>query len=100
MDAWPKGGGYRIKADGVLKNEMDNLADWLMENAKDLKLYYMIFYNRIWNPSLDAPGVWWDCNTPLPGTDPPKYRCACKKEGTCEDVTQGHFDHLHLTVLY
>lgn len=100
MDAWPKGGGYRIKADGVLKNEMDNLADWLMENAKDLKLYYMIFYNRIWNPALDAPGVWWDCNTPLPGTDPPKYRCACKKEGTCEDVTQGHFDHLHLTVLY
>ena len=100
MDAWPKGGGYRIKADGVLKNEMDNLADWLMVNAEDLKLYYMIFYNRIWNPSRDRFGVWWDCNTPLPGTDPPQYRCGCKKEGTCEDVTQGHFDHLHLTVLY
>eukprot|EP00986_Skeletonema_menzelii_P008009 scaffold3246_cov88-Skeletonema_menzelii.AAC.1 len=100
MDAWPKGGGYRIKADGDLKIEMDKLALWLMENHSDLKIYYIMFYNRIWNPSRDAFGIWWDCNTPLPGTNPPKYRCVCAREGTCGDVTQGHFDHLHLTVLF
>jgi hypothetical protein len=100
MDAWPKAGGYKIKATGQLKEDMDSLALWLMNNHVGLKMYYMIFYNRIWNPSRDAFGVWWDCSKPEPNTTPPKYRCACMTTNSCGDVTQGHFDHLHLTVLY
>jgi hypothetical protein len=62
-----------------------------MNNHASLKVQYIIFYNRIWNPSRDAVGVWADCSA--------TRRCACYSAGTCGDVTQGHFDHLHLTVL-
>ena len=100
LDAWPIGGGWKVKATGQLKTNMDALALWLMKNHNDLKLKYMIFYNRIWNPSRDAFGAWWDCARPEPNTNPPQYRCACMGAGSCADVTQGHYDHLHLTVLY
>lgn len=100
MDAWHKSGGYQIEASDQVKEEMDALAMWLMTHHADLKLSYMIWYNRIWNPIKDEFGVWWDCGTPVVDSDPPQYRCACMSDGSCEDISAGHYDHLHLTVLH
>jgi Putative peptidoglycan binding domain len=92
MDIWPVERGNPIK--GTPKANMDALATWLMNNHSSLKVYYMIFYDRIWNPSRDAIGVWADCCT--------TSRCTCVKNTPSTSLTmltQGHYDHLHLTVL-
>ena len=97
MDVCHSAGGYGIKVAGVSKADMDEFVLWLMTNNESLKIYYVIWYNRIWNPSRDEFGVWWDCEKPLPDGG---YRCICARQGTCADVTQGHYDHVHLTVKY
>jgi hypothetical protein len=91
IDVWPVGGGCRIKATGQLKANVDALASWLMTHHASLKVSHMIFCNRIWNPARDAVGVWADCSA--------TGRCARVSAGACGDVTQGHYDRLHLTVL-
>eukprot|EP00977_Amphora_coffeiformis_P027341 scaffold34604_cov164-Amphora_coffeaeformis.AAC.9 len=61
LDLWPVGGGWKTRATGDLEKYLDEVAVWLMDNHSDLKMYYMMWKNRIWNPSEDAHGAWWDC---------------------------------------
>lgn len=94
MDIWPRnGGGYKIKATGDMKTRMDKLAKWLMDNHANLKVSYMIFYSQIWNLQRDQLYAWADC------TLTKRCGCANKQIPDCYDVTEGHFDHLHLSVL-
>jgi hypothetical protein len=84
IDVFP--GTYEIKATGQDQMDGDMLAEWLMVNAADLKIWYMIWYGKIWNIKQDAMGIW----------------ASCAETQRCyggNDITQGHFDHIHISVL-
>lgn len=36
------------------------MAEWVMHNRKDLKLKYVIWGQKIWNPTVDAEPNHWE----------------------------------------
>ncbi|KAL1641280.1 hypothetical protein SLS58_006182 [Diplodia intermedia] len=48
----------KAKPGKVKTDEGKSIAEWVMHNHKDLKLTYVIWGQRIWNPSRDAVGPW------------------------------------------
>ncbi|KAG8997292.1 hypothetical protein FRB94_001088 [Tulasnella sp. JGI-2019a] len=57
------------------------IAEWVMRNRAALNLKYVIWGQRIWNPSLDSVKPW------------TSWR-AMEDRG---DVTQNHWDHVHVS---
>jgi hypothetical protein len=55
------------------------MAEWMMNNRGSLKLKYVIWGQRIWNPSQDAVKPW------------SSWR-VMEDRGS---VTQNHWDHVH-----
>lgn len=56
----------------------NEVATFLMKNAKALSIKYLIWEQKIWNPSKDPYGKWRDM----------------KSRGT---ITADHFDHIHIS---
>lgn len=65
---------------GSTKKEGDTAAAWLRKYAGKLDVQYIIWQNRIWNikPGLNSQG--W------------------RNYGHAGEVTQGHYDHIHVSV--
>jgi hypothetical protein len=85
IDIFP--GKFGQKATGQDKVDGDTLANWAKTNAASLKIQYIIWYGKIWNIDVasDPPGTFEDCCK--------RNRCKCTN-----DTTQGHFDHVHISV--
>jgi hypothetical protein len=82
-DCFPGRAG--VKATGQKKLDGDGLAAWAIENAISLKIKYVIWFKRIWSVERRSEG-WRTCGT---------------TKATCyggSDVTQGHSDHVHISV--
>jgi len=57
------------------------LAEWAMRNAAAQKVKYIIWGQRIWNPSVDAVKTW------------PSWR-VMEDRGS---ITDNHWDHVHIS---
>jgi hypothetical protein len=62
-------GGFGGVATGADKAYGDRLSNWLIANARNLAVYYIIWYRRIWH--VTNPGVWrsYGGSTGAPNTD-------------------------------
>ncbi|KAB2576870.1 putative secreted protein [Lasiodiplodia theobromae] len=69
------------KAAGVKTDQGKSIAEWAMRNHGSLKLTYVIFGQRIWNPSRDAVGPW----------------SGWRKMEDRGSVTANHWDHVHVS---
>jgi hypothetical protein len=65
-------------ASGAQKNAGDQIAQWAMSNASQLGICYIIWWNRIWNASRDAPGAW-------------------RELGRGGNASNQHKDHVHIS---
>ncbi len=72
------------------KKSADELASWLVRNAKPLGVHYVIWSNRIWNVERDPKSA-----TPYPNGWRPYSVCAPPM--LC-GVTAAHYDHVHVSV--
>jgi hypothetical protein len=61
------------------------LANWLRDNAEPLRIKYVIWQGRFWEPGTPDDGGWGKRYTGGGIYDP-------------TDVTGGHFDHVHMSV--
>jgi len=59
----------------------EEIATWVMDNRASLSLKYVIWGQRIWNPSLDSVQPWSSWRT-------------MEDRG---DITQNHWDHVHVS---
>ena len=57
------------------------MAAWVQAHAEELHVLYIIWYNRIWNPSRDGSVPW----------------SQWRSYGG-SGVTLGHYDHVHVSV--
>ncbi|KAF4534501.1 uncharacterized protein LTHEOB_3309 [Lasiodiplodia theobromae] len=70
------------KNKGKVKTDQGkSIAEWAMRNHGSLKLTYVIFGQRIWNPSRDAVGPW----------------SGWRKMEDRGSVTANHWDHVHVS---
>lgn len=59
-----------------------DIAEWAMEHRADLNLYYVIWGQKIWNIDRDDPDkLWKEWRTMEPE----------------EDITEDHWDHVHVS---
>lgn len=82
LDCFPGPSG--VMHFGVDKAEGDQLAAWLVDNARRLRIYYVIWYRHIWTFTKSTEG-WRDC----------KFTTSCIGEG---GNTITHLDHIHISV--
>ncbi|KAK1760287.1 hypothetical protein QBC47DRAFT_312648 [Echria macrotheca] len=68
-------------AGGVPTSSGKEIAEWAMNNRATLNLKYVIWGQRIWNPSVDSVKAWTSWRS-------------MEDRG---DVTQNHWDHVHVS---
>jgi len=68
-------------AGGMATMSGQEIAEWVMDNRDSLSLKYVIWGQRIWNPSLDEVQPWSSWRT-------------MEDRG---DITQNHWDHVHVS---
>ena len=74
-------------SDGADRVRGTAMAEWLAANAKELKVLYVIWYERVWNPSKDVYKPWSEWRT---------YKESCVNGG-CDHST-AHRNHVHVSI--
>lgn len=78
-------GRHGVRAQGAEKRAGKALAEWLVENAEELKVGVVLWRGKVWDVTQKVLG--W-------------RRCADASETCCSlGVTKAHFDHVHVSVL-
>ena len=85
LDVYPGRMGYEAR--GADKAAGDTLAEWLVDNARDLKVKYVIWRARIWSLERAREG-WRNCGS---------------SQATCTayngyNLVDAHYDHVHVQV--
>lgn len=65
------------------------MAEWLMVNAEDLDVLYVIWWDRIWNVNRDEPGPWDEWRD---------YTQCSSPDGPTPDAGHCHTNHVHVSV--